>query len=212
MSDADFNRSKPARIFNFYHNFSMSLRRRLLSNSPPPGQVPLNLVVSTGGVATTFLMIYLSKFVELNSAGDDDGYKHIAKPLGRRSGKTLFIHGNSEEIYNSIRRRKWLRYHGAKLGCILCLFSWGDLRKKFFIASIKRQVLAFKAAANHDPELNLVIEYDELWDKKEEIKKFFEIMEDRFIHEFPARKQRTSSALTANSQQLPASSSTRPKR
>ena len=75
------------------------------------------LIVSTGGVATTTLINYLKLYKKVNDE-NDDGYKHLNKfPLiGKKELKILYIYGNYEKIYNSLKKKRYFSFQMVKLG------------------------------------------------------------------------------------------------
>lgn len=147
------------------------------------------LVASSGGVATTCLLHYLSQFVETNCPDDEDDLKHWPRPIGW-ARKSIFVHGEAEKVFASIERRGWVREQGAKLGSLLTLISTGTKQKAAFCAAVKRQQQAWDAAAM--PVLHLT--YDDLWDRVEEIAQFADISDPGFVLNFPPRRERESLA------------------
>ena len=85
------------------------------------------LIVSPGGVATTTLINYLKLYKKVNDENDRDGYKHLNKfPfISKADLKILYIYGNYEKIYNSLKRRNIFQSQMVKLGCPLCYLLRG---------------------------------------------------------------------------------------
>lgn len=155
-----------------------------------PEFLPEFLVVSPGGVATTMLIDYLSHYVSLNDKDDEDGLKHIPN-LPRSIGdsvKTIYVYGDSEDIYESIRRRGWVDLQGAKLGCPLCVLSRGHLQKKLFQRAVDRQIYYFLNVKKNV----MALRYEDIWDSTEEIRSYLGIEAPEFVESFPPRKQRSS--------------------
>jgi hypothetical protein len=74
-----------------------------------------NLVISTGGAGTTFLMKHLARFVPLNDPFDGDRVKHLPRlPTGwLQDRRILYIYGAPADVYRSIRRRGWVYMHAG---------------------------------------------------------------------------------------------------
>ena len=70
----------------------------------------------------------------------------------------------------------------VKLGCPLCYLFWGNLEKFFFKLCVNRQIKNFKNKQNV-----YVLYFDNIWNKKNELKKYLEIKDDKFIKNFPSR-------------------------
>lgn len=152
--------------------------------------IPEFLVVSPGGVATTMLIDYLSHYVSLNDKDDEDGLKHppnLPRSIGD-SVKIIYVYGDSEEIYESLRRRGWVDLQGAKLGCLLCVLSRGPLQKTLFMRAVDRQKQYFLNAKKNV----MLLRYEDIWDSAEEIRSFLGIDAPEFVEIFPPRKQRGS--------------------
>ena len=143
------------------------------------------LIVSTGGVATTTLINYLKLYKKVNDENDGDGYKHLNKfPLiGKKELKILYIYGNYEKIYNSLKRRDIFQFQMVKLGCPFCYLFRGLLEKFFFKFCIDRQIKEFKGRENV-----YVLKFENIWKNKDKLKKFLEIENDEFIKKFPLKK------------------------
>lgn len=158
---------------------------------PDFASLPENLIISPGGVATTFLIDHVKIFVEVNDRDDLDGFKHLPYlPRTPEKTKILFITGDSNDIYRSLRRRGYTGIQSAKLGCVICQFCRESVRKFFLKRAIARQLARFKDCRVGKV---LIVDYSEIWDAKTSIAKHFRI-EDResFCKTFPARKDRKS--------------------
>lgn len=150
-----------------------------------------NLVVSPGGVGTTFVMEYLEKYIKINNKSDRDQLKHIPNiPLSlKKNVKILFITSNFEEIYKSLEKRDWVKYNALKLGSPLSKIHKKKKLKKIFYHLVEKQKKAFE---NNKKHCILIIEYKDIWKKKMEIMKHFEIKNLEFLENFPEKKERTS--------------------
>ena len=156
--------------------------------------VPDNLVISPGGVGTTILIEHLTNYIAVNCPYDTDGLKHLPKlpARWRKNRKILFVTGDFEDTYNSMKRRGWLFAQSMKLGCVLCQFTDGDRQKEYN----RRSVLKQRAAMEQLPDSSvLIIRYEDIWDKLEAIKDFFGIAAPDFVGTFPERQPRTGKAL-----------------
>lgn len=143
------------------------------------------LIVSTGGVATTTLINYLKLYKKVNDENDKDGLKHLNKfPfIFKKNLKILYIYGNYEKIYNSLKRRNIFQSQMVKLGCPLCYLLRGSIEKFFFKLCISKQIKEFRSKKNV-----YVLKFENMWENKEELKKFLEIENNNFIKNFPLKK------------------------
>lgn len=180
----------PLKFLNYDSLKCLAIKRRLgLIDNINELEVE-NLVISPGGVGTTFLMLHLEKFIKLNSPHDVDGIKHL--PVLPKSWidtkRILFLTGDYKDISFSLRRRGWIGIQSAKLGCILCQFTSGGLREFLFHKRVMHQLGFFYKIRNKQNVL--IIDYDDIWRKKLEIKEFFEIGNNEFLTMFPQKKTR----------------------
>ena len=155
---------------------------------------PKTLVISPGGVASSFLIDYLSSFLTLNDIDDRDDIKHLPRLSAEwlNTKKILYIYGNPDDVYRSISRRGWVDIQGAKLGCVLCQFTRGALQAFLFKKAVKKQIDKFCQYAKDQPDHVMAITYGEIWTAAPQIKAFFEIKDDGFLPNFPPRKERNS--------------------
>lgn len=166
-------------------NFKLAIEN---NNTKKTSSINLNtLVISPGGVGTTFLINHISKFIKVNKEDDSDNLKHLNDIIIDDNTKVIFISGNIKDIYKSIKRRNYLKKQTSKLGCLFCTFLPDIIVGALFKRLIELQINRFK---NKNNVLN--IEYDEIWDKKQEIKEYLGIKSTNFMTEFPVRKKRTS--------------------
>lgn len=75
------------------------------------------VVVSYGGVGTTFLLSFLAQYKKTNSPTDKDGFKHSPLPLisFNPSVKFVYVYGNPQMAAASIFRRNYQRPQSKKL-------------------------------------------------------------------------------------------------
>jgi len=152
---------------------------------------PRNLIISPGGVATTMLINYLSKYIQVNDPNDKDLLKHLTKLPSNlnKHTKILYIYGDTKSIFLSLKRRNYFYSHCLKMNCLKCLFFQGGLQYKFFEDRINYQKNLLTKNQNYQL---LVLSYDEIWTKKNKIKKFFKISSKEFIDRFPQKKSRVT--------------------
>jgi hypothetical protein len=153
--------------------------------------VPPNLVISTGGAGTTFLMKHLAQFIEINDPFDRDRIKHLPRlPAGWLDDRRiLYLYASPEVVFRSIRRRGWLNMHAGELGCVTCQFTWGCLQKRFFEQGVQNQINAFH---KYPAESVMCLKYENIWENIEEIANFFSIDDFRFVQDFPKYRPRIS--------------------
>lgn len=183
----------PGGILRFYRILRHWNRSR---RGPPPSAVPIDLlIVSPGGVGTTFLSEYIARYVSLNKSSDGDTLKHMPRPpewlKPDRSMRVIFVDGADEEIYDSIARRGWVNVQGAKLGSLCAIFTRGSIQKSAFLGSVHRQRRAWQTWGDCGGRL-LVVEYDRLWDEIDQIGDFVGAPRETFKHYFPDRIPRNS--------------------
>ena len=186
---------------NFFSNFAKYFRLKLrfikkfficvIINYSSPKSISKDsnidlLIVSPGGVATTTLINYLKLYKKVNDENDRDGYKHLNKfPfISKADLKILYIYGNYEKIYNSLKRRNIFQSQMVKLGCPLCYLFRGAVEKFFFKICIDKQIKEFKEKKNV-----YALKFENLWENKEELKKFLEIENNDFIKNFPPKNK-----------------------
>lgn len=175
----------------FRHGAVAIGRNLLLDRLFSGGEFPCNLVISTGGAGTTFLMKHLARFVVLNDPFDGDRVKHLPRlPAGWLQGRrVLYIHGAPTDVYRSISRRGWVHMHAGELGCLACQFTWGNVRRRLFEHAVQRQIDTFHA---YRSDTVMLLAYDDIWSRVDEIAAFFKIEDERFKTEFPPRRPRKS--------------------
>ena len=151
-------------------------------------ELPRNIVISPGGVGTTFLMTHLSGYIDLNDPDDKDWLKHLPTLPKRLSGqKVLYIYGDTTQILSSLRRRGYDRIQSAKLGCVLCQLLPQRLLSERLGRVVQNQMSHFQQC--NTPSV-FKIRYDDIWDSKDTIAAFFEIGCPTFLTNFPPKKKR----------------------
>ena len=153
------------------------------------------IVISHGGVATTFLLRYLSKFCVTNNINDKDGLKHLTYITHRdlQHHKFIFLHGNIEDAENSLIKRGWLREQVFKMAGIRYLFATKRLLKNKYRESSLAQIEYFRNLANQFSNI-LIISYDELWNSKNKLSDFLDISNSNYFEDnFPEKRERSNS-------------------
>jgi hypothetical protein len=153
--------------------------------------IPRNLVISTGGAGTTFLMKHLAQFVQINDFFDSDRLRHLPRlpPEWLKDRRVLFVFDEPEAVFLSVQRRRFLHKHAGELGSVACQFTFGDLRKKLFERAVRKQIDAFHA---HKSDNLMLLNYDDIWARSKEVADFFSIRDERFLSDFPERRPRRS--------------------
>lgn len=166
--------------------------------------IPKNIdiiVASYGGVGTTFLVEFLSKFKNINRADDSDGIKHsILPPISRdKKMKFLYIYGDPQLAAISLFRRNFHHVHSTKI--------LGFANKR--IRPIPRNMTLDDYANNGVDKFlfrehfynwyskylvhpTFFIKYDKLHENIEALFEFLEIPKE-YINDFPKFKKRSSS-------------------
>jgi len=158
------------------------------------------LIVSAGGVGTTFLIKAIGAYKKTNDPDNLDGYKHLPIPpiSKNQSLKVIYIFGDPLVATVSLFRRKYHRTQSAvmqkfrKEKVLLPL----DLSLQEYVAQGKDR-LFFGPHFNHwvlrFPFYDtLFIHYDVLFDHLKEIRDFLDLPAS-FIENFPPKKDRASS-------------------
>jgi hypothetical protein len=170
-------------------NFALeSLAARSGDYSFPSGTS--GVVVSPGGVASTMLISYTRKFLKVNDVGNIDGLKHRPTPPKKRIQEipVVLITGNFEQIAASLQHRDYLPHQAIRLGSPVFFLVPAKLRARIFKSAVDRQ----RKLWERDYTNLLVVDYEEIWDRKEEIARHFGIQDPAFTDLFPARQTRNS--------------------
>lgn len=151
------------------------------------------VVVSPGGVGTTFLMEHLAKYKRLNGTYGGDWLKHMPRPprLDREADnvKFIFVYGDPDDIEASLRNRGWLNRQGAKLGSVSAVLLTGAAKSDAFKRAVRKQIRNWTKPLSAPV---LQIQYAEIWSRLDEIAEFVGVADTDFIDTFPERKPRTS--------------------
>lgn len=156
------------------------------------------LIVSAGGVATTFFIKHLSQFLETNEPGNEDGLKHLSvKPRfwGARRPKIIFVLGDPVEAALSLDRRGYFAYHiwmcgASKLSPEMDLSQFSKGGSDFlFLPQLYRWL-----KADQKSEEVYFIDYNDFWSKESEVLAFVGLREGgKFA--LPSRKVRKTTSM-----------------
>ena len=180
----DSNRPKNLRDLTFRLRQALSravwkLGSRRLKNPPSV------LIVSPGGVASTLVIQQLAPYVDVNSASDRDGLKHLPR-RPNNPVRVLLITGDASAITASLSRRGYLGIHCSKFGNLLGVLAPLRTQEAIFRREIRQQRKSFSRSRHP----TLVIEYDELWDDIGRIASFLSLEDTSFCEDFPAKTKR----------------------
>ena len=156
-------------------------------------EYPELIVVSGGGAGTTTLISHLSKFRDVNVAGDFDGLKHAMKlprKVFRGGSRAIFITADTALQLRSLERRGTLRFQALKMGGIRSVFVTGENLRPFLEGLIYRQRHWFESRSSEEV---LIIEYPQFYSNPELIAKWIGIVNPHFVSSFPTARPRLSS-------------------
>ena len=151
------------------------------------------LIVSPGGVATTFLLRYVSAFMKTNDIHDLDGLKHVTPPsdfVFREDLKVIYLTGELSDIENSLVKRGWLFEQYIKLGGYLHYFYNSKKLRSHFKVLVSDQFKIFRSLSKNNENV-MIIHYDDLWDLKKELSNFLCLDPQSFVNSFPEKRTRT---------------------
>lgn len=155
------------------------------------------IIVSPGGVGTTFIMEFFSGFCDINCIHDSDGLKHVNNPIYLskfENAKALVIIGKPSDIALSLSRRKILREQLIKLNkrsyrrIILKIIGFSSYMKLF------NDPLGYEKFMRNwihaDGIERLIVKYESIYKHEQNIKDFLlgEIQTE--IDTFPPQKNR----------------------
>lgn len=144
------------------------------------------IVVSYGGVGTTFLLDFISNFRRTNCRGDTDGLKHLPIPpvAGGNHTKCVYVYGDPILATISLFRRgfhhaqsvKLLRYTRPRVSPI----SKQETLAGYAASGVDRFMFRRHLCNWHSRYLTmptLFVRYDTLWDNIETLVEFLELPE-----------------------------------
>jgi len=163
------------------------------------------LIVSAGGVGTTFLMKAIGAYRKINSPDNADGFKHLPlPPLSlNKDLKVIYIYGNPLMACLSLFRRGFQVVQSIK--------SQQYLEEQFTIpqdmsldayAAIGEEGHYFERHLNNWKDAyrlypTLFIRYETLFEQVETIAEYLDLPKD-FVEQFPAKQARKSNKAQLN--------------
>lgn len=165
------------------------------------------LIVSFGGVGTTFLIEEIARYKKTNAASNTDGYKHLPlPPLSRnRKIKVIYLFGDPILACISLFRRSYQHAASVQMQKFLPgdyvipreldLEAYGKLQRDglFF----ERHFTHWHTTYGFYPRM--FVRYESLFDHLETIAEFLELPKG-FVLNFPAKKERRSSLELVSAQ------------
>lgn len=159
------------------------------------------MIVSSGGVGTTFLSKAIGTYLKTNDPDNKDGLKHLPVPPINRSGKeikAIYVFGDPLLATVSLFRR---RYHHAQSVATQRFYP------KTFIVPVEMPLPTYVAGETkgvfHQRSFEnwrelprsypvLFVRYDDIHEELKTIQAFLGLP-DQFIKDFPPKRERTSS-------------------
>jgi hypothetical protein len=158
------------------------------------------LVASYGGVGTTFLTNFISKYKRTNHPYDDDGFKHLPIPPISFNPNIRFVYVVGDPImavislfrrnYHYMQSRKLQRFQTSSLSPIALNMSL----KEYVSSEIDLLLLRSHFFNWYEKFLvhpTMFIQYERIWDNVEQLISFLELPKSS-IKEFPEKKERCS--------------------
>jgi hypothetical protein len=164
-----------------------------------PNEVDL-VIVSYGGVGTSFLMDFFSQYLTINHPHDKDGFKHSPLPpiSFNPNVKFMYVYGNPQMAAASLFRRNFHTAQSFKLQ------RWGrkvvPIPMEMTIQEYAHLGIDRFCFENHFQNWyrkyltgipTLFVRYETIFDNVRHLLEFTEIPEDS-IEKFPPKKQRNS--------------------
>jgi len=157
------------------------------------------LIVSAGGVGTTFLLKAIGQYKKTNHVSNDDGFKHITIPpiTSNRNLKVIYVFGNPITATMSLFRRNFHHTQSYKMQQYL---------PKGYRVKMETSLEEYAAKgedgfyfwrhfnnwwAQYLVYPTLFLRYETLFEHVNQIANFLELPES-FVNDFPAKKIRNS--------------------
>jgi len=168
------------------------------------------IIVSYGGVGTSFLLDFFSKYKQTNHKFDLDGFKHSSLPpiSFNLDVKFIYVYGNPQMAAASLFRREFHRAQSAKLQKWkypirlipkgMTLHEYALLgRDKFYFEDhffnwYERHLTAIPT---------LFVRYETIFDNVHSLLEFANIP-DSAVHDFPKKKKRESRRETISTETM----------
>lgn len=182
---------------NYFQLFFRGFKRKyLLKYLINLKETKIDVVVcSPGGCGNVTLNNHLEKYCLSNNGltrlySKKYSLMHLFKPLPfmiKRRIKIILIKRDLEEIYNSHKKRGFLRNSLIWYGDMFSFYKFKneDYKKKKFISYLKKY---YQNWETYPSDIKLEINYKDLWNSSEKIGKFLKINSPHFIETFPTYK------------------------
>ena len=192
-------------LFKLIKSFSTAARAHFLGSLQALCTRKLDvIVVSPGGVATTFFIKYLRNFKRVNDPDDIDRLKHTARPpFFTGNTKFIYLHGDPKSIILSLERRGYLQYQIQKNGTFLTkeIKNLNDyLSTNKDLLRLNKSLTAWKKAEALSKNI-LTVHFNDLWSKKHLWANFLELSEAQ-ISSFPDQRPRATDNTKLSNAQL----------
>lgn len=157
------------------------------------------LIVSAGGVGTTFLLKAIGKYKTTNHISNFDGFKHITIPpiTRNRNLKVIYVFGNPITATMSLFRRNFHHTQSYKMQQYLPQ-GYRVAMETSLADYAKSGVDGFYFQRHFDNWVErylvyptLFLKYETLFENVEEIRDFLNLPQE-FVTNFPAKKMRNS--------------------
>lgn len=154
------------------------------------------IVASHGGVGTTFLIEFISKYRRVNDAYDRDRIKHLPEiPAGLpKDCRIVYVFGDPVDSTLSLFRRDYAELQRRKNGVLD--FSSMSASGYESVVVAKRDLLGLTRHLEtwtKDKARVFPVHYDRIWDEIPDLLRYLDIPEQEAAH-FPARKLRRSNS------------------
>lgn len=155
------------------------------------------LVVSSGGVGTSFLMRFLSRFRKLNGLHNEEGTKHAFNhPIGWQKCKCVYIFGSPVDAALSLFRRAYHSAHSRRIVEELGVPIEPIAQETTLAQYCEQQVDRFffghhfhSWIESPPPYPLLMLRYEAIWDHLNDLADFLELPRQA-LDEFPKRRAR----------------------
>lgn len=157
------------------------------------------LVVSSGGVGTTFLMKHLSKYVNINDFNNIDGFKHIPIPVFslNKNLKVIYVFGDPVMACISLFRRRYHYAHTYQMNKYLSKIKVLPIESSIeeYVQNKMDGFYMLDHFSNWSSKLNthrtLFVRYESLYEHVRDIQRFLNL-DDDFVDAFPDKRKRLS--------------------
>ena len=154
------------------------------------------MVCSHGGVGTTFISEFISRYLRVNDPYDRDHSKHIPLPPRwiSRDIKIIYVYGNPSEAAMSLFARGYAALQSSKNG-VLFPVERNESFESYLERGEDRLGLTAHLSRWANPENHrnnvFLVKYDKLWENTASIISFLGL-DPKSIDLFPERKTRKS--------------------